>query len=103
MPSSSCATTFSHLAFSFKVSLILSFFLGWLADKLHQLRLGIVAVAAYALWAGAYALTPAAFAQFSSAAGLLNALLFALLAFAGLLVVHRYFMRLGGPKNYTAP
>ncbi len=155
----------SYLAFSFKVSLVLSFFLGWLADKFHPLRLGIVSIALYAIlatWAGLHAdtqrsfafafvahtilsgiyftatasigqrLYPAiAFAQFASAAGLLNALCFALLpplvgkildlsghayqltfifgslfamaSLVGFMVVHRHFMRLGGPKNYAAP
>lgn len=54
-----------YLAYSYGVSLVLSFFLGWLADKFHPLRVGIAAIAAYgcvALWAGFYATTAAGFA-----------------------------------------
>ncbi len=154
-----------YIALTFTVSLIMSFFLGWLADLLHPLRLGIISIALYgvmALWAGFMAddarsfavafvahgvlsgvyftatasigqrLYPRAkFAQFASAAGLMAATCFAVLpplmgryldltghvyrhtfiagaglaflALAAMLVVHRRFMALGGPKGYVAP
>lgn len=40
------------IVITYSVSLTLSFFLGWLADKFHPLRLGLVAVGLYALVLG---------------------------------------------------
>lgn len=154
-----------YLSLVFTISFVMSFFLGWLADLLHPLRLGIISIALYgamALWAGLAAddarsfavafvahgvlsgvyFTATAsigqrlyprekFAQFASAAGLVAAGGFAVLpplmgryldltghvyrhtflagaglaflAFGALLVVHRRWMALGGPKGYVAP
>jgi Na+/melibiose symporter-like transporter len=47
------------LVITYCFSLVLSYFLGWLADKFHPLRVGIVAMAFYAvimMWAGFYRL-----------------------------------------------
>jgi MFS family permease len=52
------------LVITFAVSFALSFGLGWLADKFHPLRIGLVALSLYAaltLWAGFFADTPARF------------------------------------------
>ncbi|HEY9250588.1 MAG TPA: MFS transporter [Rariglobus sp.] len=153
------------LALTFFISLGLSFFLGWLADVFHPLRMAMSTLLGYALvtaWGAIYAndansfliawvmhgvlsgcyFTSAAslgqrlfprsrYAQFASAAGILTSLAnmvlapvmgsfidltggiyrhtftagccLALLALGTAWHVHGKFMRLGGPKNYTAP
>ncbi len=153
------------LALSFAISLMLSFFLGWLADKFHPVRLGLVSIAGYMLlsaWASFFSNTPdtfafalvahtvlsgiyltatasigqrlfpkLSFAQFASAAGLINGLFFATLPplvgmaldltgniyrhtffYGGILaafslvsfiILNRRFMRLGGPSGYVPP
>ncbi|MEZ0216053.1 MAG: MFS transporter [Rariglobus sp.] len=153
------------LALTYLISLCLSYFIGWLADAFHPLRMSMVSLLGYfavTVWAWLYANTPGAFlgawvahgvlsgcfftsaaslgqrlfprekfAQFSSAAAMMMApcnmalaplvglaidrtgkvypytfLFGGILAFAGLataLVVHRQFMKLGGPVNYQAP
>jgi MFS family permease len=53
-----------HVALSFLISLCLSFFLGWLADKFHPLRVVMATLAGYAavaLWGGLCATTPGTF------------------------------------------
>lgn len=53
------------LVITYAISLGLSYFLGSLADRLHPLRIGIVAIVLYAaamIWGGFFARTPAAFA-----------------------------------------
>lgn len=153
------------LALTYLISLGLSYFLGWLADRFHPLRMSIAALAGYALvmawgwwradtaetflvaWvahgvlSGCYATSAASlgqrlfprekFAQYASAVSMIMAPCNILLAplvglaidgtgkvygcsflFGGLLsvtalaaalVVHRQFMRLGGPRGYSAP
>jgi MFS family permease len=153
------------LALTFFISLGLSFFLGWLADLFHPLRMAMATLVGYALvtaWGAVYArdansfliawvlhgvlsgcyFTSAAslgqrlfpqsrYAQFASAAGILTSLAnmvfapimgsvidlsggiyrhtftagcgLALLALGAAWRVHGNFMRLGGPKNYSAP
>jgi MFS family permease len=52
------------VALSFLISLCLSFFIGWLADRFHPLRMAMVTLAGYAavaVWGGFCATTPAAF------------------------------------------
>lgn len=52
------------LVIGFGVSLVLSYLLGWLADRFHPLRLGLAALAAYALlmfWGGWAATTAESF------------------------------------------
>lgn len=49
------------IALSYAVSLCLAFFLGWLADRFHPLRVGIAALMLYAVctaWGAIYATTP---------------------------------------------
>ncbi|PTX96094.1 MFS transporter [Spartobacteria bacterium LR76] len=153
------------LALTFFISLCLAFFIGWLADIFHPLRMCIASMAGYVLvaaWGGAYATTAetfsialvlhgvlsgcyftsaaslgqrlyphSKFAQFASAAGILGSLgamtlgpligtvidmsgnsyrhafsagvVLAGVALLAAFAVHARFMRLGGPKNYTAP
>lgn len=153
------------LALTFFISLCLAYFIGWLVDIFHPLRMCIASMAGYVLvaaWGGMYATTAetfsvalvlhgvlsgcyftsaaslgqrlyphSKFAQFASAAGILGSLgamtlgpligtvidmsgnsyrhafsAGVVLAGAALLAafaVHAQFMRLGGPKNYTAP
>ncbi len=53
------------LAFSFFISLCLSYFLGWLADVFHPIRTGIVSLLAYAaicIWGSIYATNPKMYA-----------------------------------------
>jgi MFS family permease len=53
-----------YVALSFLISLCLSFFLGWLADRFHPLRMAIVTLAGYAAvaaWGGLCATTQGAF------------------------------------------
>ncbi|MDR1282129.1 MAG: MFS transporter [Opitutaceae bacterium] len=152
-------------ALTYFCSLLLAWPIGWLADKVHPLRVAIAALGCYALvmaaglfWAttqrsflapwilhgvvcGSYytgaaslglRLYPRArFAQFASAAGILGSLahmlagplvgalidingksyrctfgaglVLALTALFAMGVVHKKFMRLGGPVNYKAP
>ena len=56
---------FGHLrVVTYSISLVLSFFLGWMADKFHPLRIGMAALLLYAavgLWGGFCATTPATF------------------------------------------
>ena len=152
------------IAISYFISLVLSYFLGVLADRFHPLRMGMFSLLIYAgamLWGGLYArdthifaiafvghtvlsgtfftttaslgqrLYPrVTFAQIASAGGLVNSianmvigpaigtlldrshiyrytfLASCAIAIAGLLtlvVVHVYFMKLGGPKGYVPP
>jgi MFS family permease len=54
-----------YVALSYKVSLCLSYFLGYFADRLHPLRVGIASMAIYAavmLWGGVYAIDPSMYA-----------------------------------------
>jgi len=153
------------LATTYFVSLVLAYFLGWLADAFHPLRVTIATLIGYAavsLYGAFFATTPETFlrafilhgvlsgcyftsaaslgqrlfphekyAQFASAAGIVMApttivlapivgflidgvsgsyrLTFvfgcglSLCALGTALVVHRQFMRLGGPAGYEAP
>jgi MFS family permease len=153
------------LSLVFLISLGLSFFLGWLCDVFHPLRVVMASLAGYAcvmLAGGLYATTPASFlavwvghgvlagcyftsvaslglrlfphsrfAQFASAATMFTSLanmtiapvigtlidatgkFYRLTFFSGLAAsllalvcgafVYSRFMKLGGPKNYTAP
>lgn len=53
------------LALAFGVSLAISFFLGWLVDLFHPIRMSMVSLACYvvvSLWAWVYALNPQMFA-----------------------------------------
>ncbi len=59
------ATYGKCLALTYVISLVLAYPLGWLADKLHPLRVGMGALALYALvtlWGGLYARDSATFA-----------------------------------------
>lgn len=63
------------LVVTYAVSFTLSFFLGWLADKFHPLRLGMTAIAAYAvvmLWGGVVATDERTFALVFVAHGVLQ-------------------------------
>lgn len=153
------------LALTFLISLGLSFFLGWLADRFHPLRMAMFTLAGYALvsawgacnasdqtsfliaWvlhgvlSGCYMTSAATlaqrlfpqarFAQFASAAGITGSFahmglaplvgslidnsghvyrhtftvgcVLALIALAAAGLVHRQFMRLGGPTGYVPP
>jgi MFS family permease len=153
------------LALVFTISLFLSYFLGWLCDIFHPLRMVIVVLIGYLVamvygcfyaktadtfliaWvahgvlSGCYFTTVASlgqrlfprakFAQFASAAGIFSALvctvaapmmgvvidltnqgywhvftvggIFTILALLLSIHVHQRFMRLGGPRHYTAP
>lgn len=157
---------FGHLrVITYTISLSLAFFLGWLADKFHPLRIGLYSLAAYAaisLWAGLFATGTASFsfayvshgvisgifftgiasigqrlfprakfAQFASAAGIINAIGFicvppavgklldvtgqvyhytfvigggiAAFGMVAFVVVYRQFKTLGGMTHYTPP
>ncbi|MDF3055795.1 MAG: transporter [Rariglobus sp.] len=53
-----------YLALTYLISLSLSFFIGWLADVAHPLRLAMIALAGYVLvtaWGSVYATTPNGF------------------------------------------
>jgi MFS family permease len=53
-----------YVALSFLISLCLSFFLGWLADRFHPLRMAMVTLAGYAavaVWGGFFATTQGSF------------------------------------------
>ena len=153
------------LTLTYFISLCLAYFIGWLADVYHPLRVVMAALAGYLLLSlyGAYhATTPGAFlvvwvlhgvlggcyatgaaslgqklfprskfAQFASAAGIVGSLassslaplmglvidhtgntyrhtfaggaLLAILALSASVFVYRGFVKLGGPRNYTAP
>lgn len=153
------------LALTFAISLVLAYPLGWLADKLHPLRMCMACLAGYlavTAWGAVFArdadtfaialvlhgvlsgcyytcaaslgarLFPRSqYAQFASAAGLTGSLFgmgvgllvgslvdatgnhyhhtftsgcaLSLAALAVAVVVHGKFMRLGGPRGYTAP
>lgn len=153
------------LALTYLISLGLSYFIGWLVDAFHPLRIAMAALAGYALvalWGSMYATTPAhfliawvahgvlsgcyftaaaslglrlfpsdKFAQFFSASTFIASpinltfapligiiidktdntysytfligLVMTLIALGAGTVVHRRFMKLGGPRAYVAP
>jgi MFS family permease len=155
------------LAVTYAISLTLAYFIGWMADKFHPLRMSMAAMAGYAIvsaWAwfnvdsqetfliafvahgvlsgtfftsvaslGQRLFPRSAYAQFSSALAMMMAVsgmvlepvvgltidsgkegrvyhytfavgfVLMLLAIALSGIVHRQFMKLGGPKNYQAP
>jgi hypothetical protein len=159
-------TAYGHcLAVTFTISLCLAYFLGWLADRFHPMRVSMVSLAGYFVVSLAGAIlvkTPTSFAvalvahgvlsgcyftsaaslaqrlfprskfgQFSSAAGLCGSVsmmaigpamgavidltgrnyrytfviggMLALVALIAAWMVYVRFMRLGGPRAYTAP
>ena len=153
------------LALTFLISLGLSYFIGWLVDAFHPLRIAMAAMlgyAAVAAWGWFYATTPdrflvawvahgvlsgcfftssaslgqrlfprEKFAQYASASAMMMSpcsmtlapliglvidatgkvyhftfaagCVLALVGLAMAFVVHRQFMKLGGPKDYVAP
>jgi MFS family permease len=67
------------LALTFMVSLCLSYFLGWLADIFHPIRVSLAALIGYALvtaWGWFYATTPASFLGAWVAHGVLSGCFF---------------------------
>lgn len=67
------------LVITYGCSLVLAFFLGWLADRFHPLRLGIATLAAYAavmIWGGFAATTPETFSVAFVAHGVLTGTFF---------------------------
>jgi len=53
-----------YLALTYLISLCLSYFLGWLADKLHPLRMALITLLGYAIvtaWGGIYATSASGF------------------------------------------
>ncbi len=153
------------LALTFLISLCLSYFIGWLVDAFHPLRIAMASLlgyAAVAAWAWFYATTPdrflvawvahgvlsgcfftssaslgqrlfprEKFAQYASASAMMMSpcsmtlaplmglvidatgkvynytfaagCVLAIIGLAMAFVVHRQFMKLGGPKGYVAP
>lgn len=75
-----------YLALTFGISLCLSYFIGWLVDKFHPLRMCMAALFAYAVVAGLgrlYATTPATFLAAWVAHGVLSGCFFTSVASLG--------------------
>ena len=68
-----------YLTLTYVISFALSYGLGWLADRYHPLRVGIVSAALYAtvmIWGGLFATTPATFAVAFVAHGVVSGCFF---------------------------
>jgi maltose/moltooligosaccharide transporter len=68
-------TYWHYIALTYVISLVLAYPIGWLADKIHPLRSGLIMIGAYAavmLWGGIFATTSKTFAAALVAHGVLS-------------------------------
>ncbi len=74
------------LALTYMISLVMAYFLGWLADKFHPLRMGMLALALYVgvmIWGGFAATDPAHFRIAFIAHGVVSGIFFTTTASLG--------------------